>query len=212
MVKVEFVWSWIYQSSVLSLTTKEEYNFESYDSYVMEFIERVQKEWEKNGDNILKYCENITGLIWKRDIRCYVAKIATIHPISDPLTVPIQIELDERTFTLSVERYIDMVIHELIHNLFIQNEQEIGDYFDNIIKKYANEEFDTSIHLLLHAIHKKIFLRFFGKKRLKEEIDMCEYYPAYKRSWEIVEKCGEDAIIKEFRDYISKSGLPKANA
>ncbi len=212
MVKVEFIWSWIYQSSVLSLTTKEKYDFETYDSYVREFIVMVQKEWIKNGDNILKYCENITGLIWKKDIRCYVAKIANIHPISDPLTIPIQIEMNGKAFTLSVERYIDMVIHELIHNLFIQNEQEIGDYFDKIMKKYLDEEFDTIIHLLLHAIHKKIFLRFFDEKRLKEEKDMCEYYPTYKRSWEIVERCGEDTIIKEFRSYISKSGLPKANA
>jgi len=35
---------------------------------------------------------------------------------------------------------------------------------------------------------------------------MNSYYHAYKRSWEIVNKVGEDNIIKEFKNYIN--GLP----
>ena len=42
---------------------------------------------------------------------------------------------------------------------------------------------------------------------------MCGWYPAYKKSWEIVEEKGEDVIIEEFKDYLSnKSDLPNAKA
>ena len=131
-------------------------------------------------------------------------------PISDPLTIPIQFESGNEILSLTPERFIDMMIHELIHNLFIQNNKEMGDYFKFISKKYEKEEFDTSIHLLLHAIHKKIFEKYFEKARLKEEIKMNSFYPNYKRSWEIVNEQGEDFIIKEFKDYII--GLPKEKA
>ena len=43
--------------------------------------------------------------------------------------------------------------------VIIQNDKEIGDYFDFILEKYKQEDFDTAIHLLVHAIHKKIFLK-----------------------------------------------------
>jgi len=39
---------------------------------------------------------------------------------------------------------------------------------------------------------------------------MSSFYPSYKKSWEIVNKIGEDSIIKEFKDYCFK--LPKEKA
>ena len=71
-----------------------------------------------------------------------------------------------------------------------------------ISRKYENESFITKSHILVHALHKKIFIKFFGKKRLNKEIDTNKYYPEYKRSWEIVNNEGEDIIINNFKDYL----------
>ena len=86
----------------------------------------------------------------------------------------------------------------------------MGNYFEFILKKYKDEDFNTSIHLLLHAIHKKIFFKCFDKERLEEEIKMNSFYPAYKKSWEIVNEKGEDKIIQEFKDYVK--GTPREKA
>jgi len=211
MVKIDFKWSWIYESVVHNPTVKEEFDYEKYEKFVSSFSRKIKHIWKEKEKEIFSYCEEITGLKWKKkEIPAYFIKISSLAPISDPLTIPIQLEMKDEIISLSQDRFIDMLIHELIHNLFIQNEKEMGDYFDFILKKYENEEFDTSIHLLLHAIHKKIFLKYFGKERLENEIEMNSYYPAYKRSWEIVNEVGEDKIIKEFKDYIK--GFPKEKA
>jgi hypothetical protein len=210
MVKVNFVWSFIYEQTIHNSTVNENYDYKEYKKFIDSFLEKIGPKWRKEEQKIFSYCEEITGLKWKKkEIPVYVIKISSIMPISDPLTIPIQFQAGKEIFTLSKERFIDMLIHELIHNLFIQNEKEMGNYFEFILKKYKNEEFNTSIHLLLHAIHKKIFLKFFGKERLNEEIKMNSFYPAYKRSWEIIENLGEDKIIDEFKGYLRE---PKAKA
>ncbi len=211
MTKINFKWSWIYESTIHNPTVKEEFNYEVYEKFMNSFLNEIKSMWEKQESEILDYIEKTTGLKWKdKEIPVYAIKISSLMPISDPLTIPIQFESEEGMITLSKERFIDMVVHELLHNFFIQNDKELGNYFNFILEKYKDEEFDTSIHLLLHAIHKKIFLKCFNEKRLNEEIGMNSYYPAYKRSWEIVNEVGEDKIIKEFKDYIK--GLPNEKA
>jgi len=211
MTKINFKWSWIYESTIHNPTVKEEFNYEKYEKFINSFLNEIKPIWEKEEKDILSYIEKITGLKLKNEeIPVYIIKISSLLPISEPLTIPIQLESEEGIITLSKERFIDIFIHELIHNFFMQNEEEMGTYFDFILNKYKDEAFDTSIHLLLHAIHKKIFLKYFNEKRLNEEIEMNSYYPAYKRSWEIVNNVGEDNIIKEFKDYIK--GLPKEKA
>ena len=210
MAKISLVWSFIYEKVIHSLTVNEEFDYEKYEKFVSSFINEVESSWKKIEQKIFDYCEKITGLKWKKDIPVYVIKISSITPISDPLTIPIQFQAGKKIFTLTTDRFIDMMIHELIHNLFIQNDKEIGDYFHFILEKYKQEDFDTAIHLLVHAIHKKIFLKYFSEKRLKEEIKMSSFYPAYKKSWEIVGEKNEDCIINEFRNYIA--GLPMEKA
>lgn len=208
--KVNFIWSWIYQSQIHSTTVNEEYDNANYEIYVESFIKEVKENWRQLEKNIFHSIEEISGLKWKKlEINCYVIKISSLNPISDPLTIPIQIQTEEGNFTLSIERFIDMLVHELIHNLFIQNEDKMSQYFEYALKKYKNEQLDTVIHLLLHAIQKKIFLKIFDKKRLTNEKQACSFYISHKRSWELVEGIGEDIILQEF---VKAVGLPMENA
>jgi len=206
--KINFIWSFIYQESIHSyFLKKEKFDFVSYSNYVEKFIKSVKKKWEKNGNEILKYCEEITNLKWnKNEISCYVIKTSPFLPISDPLTIPIQLVYEKKVSILSKEKFIDMLIHELIHNLFMQNTKKLEKYFNYLInEKYNKESFNTAIHIPLHAIHKKIFLKFFNKNRFNSEIQIAKNYKDYKKSWEIVNKEGEEKILKEMKSY-SKSG------
>ena len=211
MMKINFVWSFIYEQIVHNPTVKESFDYEKYQKYIEDYLKKVKLIWKMKEKQVLNSCEKITSLKWKKEeISVYIIKISSLMPISDPLTIPIQFEYRDEVFSLTPERFVDMMVHEIIHNLFIQNEKEIGNYFEFILDKYKNEDFDTAIHLLLHSIHKKILKKYFDKSRLDEEIEMSSFYPSYKKSWEIVNKVGEDVIIKEFKDYVFK--LPKEKA
>lgn len=198
--KIQFKWSWIYEQIYHSINVKsEEYDYETYQRYIDGYITKVKEIWENIGEKVLKVISKESGLTWKEEkIICYPIKRSVLFPISDPLTIPIEFEGKE-IFKLSHERFIDMLVHELIHNIMIQNEKKTGKYFSKIFDKYPREEFDTVIHIIVHAIHKKIILEVFDKKRLEKEIAANSFYPAYKRSWEIVNEKGEESIINEFK-------------
>jgi len=90
--KIEFRWSLIYQEEIHPLKN-EKYSRDAWEKYVESFIRKLKKEWNKNGCNILKYMEQIIGLKWKENkIICYVIKMNEFGPISDPLTIPIQLK------------------------------------------------------------------------------------------------------------------------
>lgn len=207
--KIEFRGSFIYQEEI-HLPKKEEYDRDKWEKYVKGFIVKIKKEWDKNGDDILRYMEQISGLKWKENkIICYVIKMSEFGPISDPLTIPIQLRFKKEIFTLTIERFFDMLTHELIHNLFIQNEDKLDRYFDNLInKKYKNLSQNTAIHVPVHAIHKEIFDKFFEKRRFEDEIEACSYYPEYKKAWDIVLNEGNEKIIEDLRKFFKQDDFP----
>ena len=194
--KINFRYSWIYDERFKPLWKKKHIKkWGKYPSYkeIKTYIKKIKPIWKKQENKVLKELSELTNLEWKeKEIKCYITGRA--FPFSDPLTMRIY---KNKNF------FIDCLIHELIHVLFIQNTKETNPYFAYIItKKYKNEKFNTRIHIPVHAIHKYIFLKFFTEKRLKTEIDFCKYSPEYKRSWEIVNSEGYENIIKEFRKRI----------
>ncbi len=94
--------------------------------------------------------------------------------------------------------FIDVLIHELIHNLFIQNFERTKKAWQYFHRKYKKEPETTRIHIPLHAIHSHIYLKFYSEKRLKRDIKLISRLPAYKKSWQIVQKEGYQNIIREF--------------
>ena len=202
--KVLFKWSFIYQEEIHQ-PKSDSYNRDKTEEYVLNFVKKASKKWNKNESKVFSYMEKLTGLKWRlKEIPCYVIKISEFGPISDPLTIPIQFKSGDNIYTLGVDRFIDMLVHELIHNLLIQNQDMLPrTYFEYIIdKKYKDFPFNAAIHVPIHAIHKEIFLKYFGRKRLKEEIEACEYYPDYKKAWNQVNKEGSNVILEELRSYV----------
>lgn len=198
--KIEFKWSFIYQEEIHNFNGVD-YNRDSAEKYILNFKKKVLKKWLTLEKKVLYFMANTTGLRWKeKKISCYLIKISSFGPISDPLTIPIQLKDKRGICTLNINRFIDMLIHELIHQLFIQNDLDY--YFDKIVIKYKKYSENTAIHVPVHAIHKEIFLKFFNKKRLKKEIELCKYYPDYYKAWRIVEKEGSKKIINELKSFV----------
>lgn len=187
MPKINFRYSWIYD-----ITNKK--NLDSYRgklSYpsrqkISEYIKRVEKEWSKIEKEILSYLSKITKIKWKeKEIICYV--VGRGRPISDPLTMEV--------YEKRVDWFIDVIIHELIHRIFCQKNNM--EKHNRLSKKYK-KNIHITVHIILNAIHKDIYLKFFNKKRLLREIKIFSNYPEYKEAWDFVERNDYKKIIKDF--------------
>lgn len=138
-----------------------------------------------------------------KKIKCYI--IRTGKCFSDPLTV---------RYYKNKKDFIDVLVHELIHQIQIQNSEKFKKWKKYLEKKFPNESNLTINHILLHSIHKKIYLKSFNKKRLENNIKKDNNYYDYKRAWEIVEDIGADEIINSFKKkhlYTNKIILIYAN-
>lgn len=163
--------------------------------------------WRLIEREVLNYISEITGLPWNTNkISCYVLGVSSIGPFSDPLTIPIVvIRKKDVVTTLDESHFIDILIHELIHNILIQNEAQLFQYLSFIMEeKYKNEDPITSLHIPIYAIHKQVFEKFFSKSRLRREIKISSGDSLYKRSWDIVQSVGADNILTDLRQRLKK--------
>jgi hypothetical protein len=163
---------------------------------IVNYIYKIQKIWKSISKKIIKELEKVTKLEFKDDkIICYV--VGKAIPFSDPLTLPI--------FKNDYEYFIDNLIHELIHILFTQegNLSKAKNSWKYIFNKYKSENFNTKLHIPVHAVHYHIYLRFFGEERLNKDIKLISFLDDYRRSWNIVNKEGYGKILEEFVKRIS---------
>jgi len=186
---VIFKYSWIYdQTWKEGLIEKKSKKYPS-SRRILNYIKKVEKLWRKEKKRVLLELSKITHLGWKsKVIYCYV--VGRCRPFSDPLTMPI--------YEKYPDYFIDVLTHELIHQLFIQNEKELEKSWHYIWRKYKRETDNTKIHIPLHAIHSHIYYKFFNEKRIKRDIKFISFLPDYKKSWQIVQKEYYQNIINEF--------------
>ena len=199
--KIKFVWSYIYQEEIHG-TSLINYDRTKSKNYVEIFLDKIKEEWNERKEQILLEMASCCGLNWPEiTIPCYVIEQSIHGPISEPLTIPIQLQDDGELYELSPTRFVDMLTHELIHVLFIQHDK-VDQYFDYIVKKYTALSENAAAHIIVHAIHKHIFLTVFNQERLDEEIEASSWYPDYKAAWDIVEEQDYKVIIDEFKQKV----------
>ena len=158
---------------------------------ILKYLDIIKPLWHEHGNGILRELARATGLRWKaKEIPCYV--VGRCIPFSDPLTMP--------AFEKCPDYFIDILTHELIHQLFNQEgnqsrTQRARKYFD---EKFKTESTITRIHIPIHALHAHVFLKFFDQARLRREVDLMRFFPNYMRSWRIVQRSGHQRIIQDF--------------
>ena len=176
--KIIFKYSWIYDQHWREVYKKDK-NYPT-EKEILSYIKKVEKLWRKDEKKILKELEVVSGLRWQeKSIVCYV--VGRCIPFSDPLTIKVYKEL-------SLDYFVDVLTHKLIHQLFTQNDnlQKSKKAWNYFHRKYKDEDFNTIIHIPVHAMHSHILLKYFGQARLNREIKSLSNLPDYKRTWDIV--------------------------
>ena len=194
--KIKFVYSSIYDrlrkdSPMMKKFLKKQNK--SYPSIkkIIKYMGDVEKLWKKDENLILREISKLTRLKWKeKEIKCYV--IGFGRGFSDPLTLSLY---------KNKKDFIDALTHELIHQIQSQNEKKFRKWGKKFLSiKYKKESRSTKSHIFLHSVLKALYLKLFGKKRLKKIINFDKNFKDYKRAWEIVEEEGHENIIKKFRE------------
>lgn len=170
-----------------ALTKKEQKSYPSSEK-TYKYTKEIRKDWEKYEKDILKEISKISKLKWKENlIKCYIKGKG--RNFSNPINIGAY--KDKNIF-------IDVLTHELIHEIELQNKEIREKWRKYLIKNYPKEEPETLSHLLLFSVHYKIYMNLFNQERLKINLERNKDMPPYKRAWEIVFNKTPEKIIKEF--------------
>lgn len=138
--------------------------------------------WKSFGPSIEEILKEITGLSFtEKEITCYLVSDQTF---SDPLTLKIE----------NIEDMQDNLVHELMHVFLSGNQIGKTDGWKALFERFDGEFNATKIHLTIHSLHLLITQKLFPD-RIKD-IKSYSVWPAYVKSWEIVEEEGAENIIK----------------
>jgi len=195
--KIVFRYSRVYNSYFKNNPQILKYLNDNKKSYpevneITGFLKTIEKKWEKIGPKILSEISTISNLEWKDiKVNCYI--VGYCRPFSDPLTIKIYDNLDD---------FFIVLIHELIHQIQIQNKLLYKNWIKYLLKNYSNKSKLTRGHIFLYSVFSKIIINNFGKDKLGRYRGKINR-PEYREAFEIVDKEGIDNIINKFKKILS---------
>lgn len=161
----------------------------SYEEYE-KIAETYRGWWSQCGEDILKGICDILDLEFSQNsIDIYIAP--WFNPISDPMVVG-------PAFT-SADALVNTITHELIHRLLTDNTTIAynHDFLADWKQAFgANHEWNTLVHIPVHAVMKKLYLDVINRPDLLEfDIANTKSNPPYAKAWQYVNNEGYDEII-----------------
>jgi len=156
-----------------------------------ENIELFKKAWLKDGGIMLQEVCGVLKLDFCRNFIPVYAVSINPRPFGDPIVI--------RADYINPDSFTDAVVHELIHILFMDNQEKVP--WSIFMEMFPNENPDTQNHIILYAALKYIYLEVLkDEERLQKEIKTAKKHrnSDYIRAWEIVDERGYHVLIKEF--------------
>lgn len=156
---------------------------------------QYQEAWEAKEAIILPAMQDMFGL------RFYKPVIdVTLAPMFVPKSKPLII-----SFRTEPDQFIDVLTHELLHNLFTDNQYVQHHIYKDLIshwtKLFGERDRVELVHIPVHAALKAIYIDVLNEPyRLERDINDVSGWPAYKAAWEYVEQNDYKEIIKKFKD------------
>lgn len=176
---------------LFKLNIKKGLKYPSPDEF-LRTVKNYKKAWAKHEGRLLKgICDVLKLRFFQNTIDVHVVPYWPTS-ISNPMIIHSYYDPD---------RFVDILTHELLHRLLTDNTSKL-DVKKIWGKMFPDKKQITRNHILVHAVHKYLFLEILkSKSRLERDIEWSQKFPAYKESWDFVEKKGYKEIIREFRTY-----------
>ena len=153
-------------------------------------IKEYRKGWKKYEKKILIAMQDVTGLVFDHNIiDVYVVNPFRFGAISRPIIIG---------GGMSVDRFICVLTHELIHRIMNDNIQKVN-WHKKAWNMYPKETHMVAHHVAVHAILENVLRSTYNKNMLVWDIKISQKSPDYKRAWEIVNKNGYKTIIKKLK-------------
>lgn len=198
-VRINF--SWLLYEVSIQLEKIYDKGLDSQES-CEKYADAYRNEWKKYENKILP------ALVEVLDIEFYKPVIDVnlapyFIPQSDPLIIHFRAEPDE---------FVDILTHELTHVLLTDNnkystkanpdDNRLNEGWEELFGK--DHDFNTLVHIPVHAICKYIFLDVLKQpERLERELNKTgkKNMQAYVDSWAYVEKNGYKSIIEKLKNF-----------
>lgn len=165
----------------------------------MEEVGNTLKRWEllwedtNTEKSILATLAELTGRVPERNLECFVFG-AGLRAMSTPFLLPI---LNKEGKQWSDEKFIDLIIHELLHIFLVTNNDR---YWNFVKEKYAKEEPVCRNHVLLYAMLYEIYHKLFNNEPM--DFNRENLPSGYARSVQIVRETGYKELIAEYQKFI----------
>ncbi len=166
----------------------------------IEFCQQRIKEysdaWHSKSKKILLGMQNIYELNFYRPVID-----AIVAPFFRPMSQPIILN-----FRHEADQFIDVLTHELLHNLFNDNHKVNYLTQNNLLEQWKDlfgRDIETKVlvHIMVHAGLKAIYLDVLNDPyRLERDIKECQQWPAYKAAWDYVENNNYQAINEKIKE------------
>ena len=152
---------------------------------IKKYQKNLESYWKKEEDKIIKEIEKISNLKFKSNVDCYIVNDMFYDAISNPFTIRI-----EKDFG----RMKSVLIHELIHILFVQNSQKLI----KLIEEVPEKQHSYKVHFPLLLIHRKVLENLYGKsyfqKQLKYDNELTELKPLWHHINILYPKFNKDIV------------------
>jgi hypothetical protein len=163
---------------------------------IKERVKKYRESWKPREKQILQGIQESLQLQ-------FLPYPITVHVVPFPNSISTPLIISSGTGT---DYFIDILTHELIHQLFSDNESKV-EWYRIPTEMYPEEKNGAvRIHIIVHAAHKHIYLNVLSEpKRLERDLEKSQKSPIYKKAWEIVERDGYKEIIEKFKSYYKSS-------
>jgi hypothetical protein len=128
-----------------------------------EYLLTFQLEWSQREEKIIQLIEKASRLKFKNKVKCFIVQSMSYKAISHPLTI---------SSSEDTEKNIHLLIHELIHVLFVQNQTK--ELLLKLEENYPDRE--KMVHLPVLLVQKRVEDELFGRGSFSKNVDGLESF------------------------------------
>lgn len=195
--KIRFKYGWLIAgeaSPTLNDAWGDGTPLRSHEEY-FEVARQYEEWWRPNGDKILTAMIEVLGLQFSQtEIDVYI--VPWFDAISDPMILGPAFKTQNEV--------VNTLTHELLHRLLTENTitDYTYDYLSGWKELFGDLEFNTLVHIPVHAVMKKLYLEDIARPDLLEldKLKVKDNQP-YVDAWEYVDKNGHEQIIDKLNGW-----------